>query len=168
MSCLLLSRPVHHQIPISRSTLSHKEKLKRIMTSLRHDPITMLTSFFRLRGALSLGNKLRAYASRCFSCGWISKATSALRTSADGTHLIFFLLLPQNPMPFPRTRPGQPNVAGDRPPSPAEDRVVRGLLQRGAGGGAEGGHIAKVHGLEECIDAAESGCEEVYRRLVNA
>uniref|UniRef100_A0A0A9FC54 Uncharacterized protein n=1 Tax=Arundo donax TaxID=35708 RepID=A0A0A9FC54_ARUDO len=28
--------------------------------------------------------------------------------------------------------------------------------------------MGRVHGLEECIDAAESGCEEVYRALVNA
>jgi hypothetical protein len=25
-----------------------------------------------------------------------------------------------------------------------------------------------VRGLEECVDAAEAGCEEVYRALVNA
>uniref|UniRef100_A0A0A9D5H5 Uncharacterized protein n=1 Tax=Arundo donax TaxID=35708 RepID=A0A0A9D5H5_ARUDO len=28
--------------------------------------------------------------------------------------------------------------------------------------------MGRVRGLEECVDAAESGCEEVYRALVNA
>lgn len=28
--------------------------------------------------------------------------------------------------------------------------------------------MGRVRGLEECVDAAEAGCEEVYRALVNA
>jgi hypothetical protein len=28
--------------------------------------------------------------------------------------------------------------------------------------------MGRVRGLEACVDAAESGCQEVYRALVNA